>query len=556
MGTEENPTYPKRWQRFFTRDGQPFPGSLDEIESLGTTVFPSAHLICSLGEEDRFEQERAYQAAVVAYQTWVQLGSHQPLEQLADQAERVLRNSKKRSWKTEFLCEWEASLFASRAGKAVHQWLQQNAERWEVGKLFWSPAGYVAIADEITLRDGRRVLADVRPCSGQEHWNVPSLRAATKLAAAALADYDARIHDTKDPAPVDDLLTLMVSLATGECVPIFWKNRVDAKRWLGVLASPFVRRFVAFSRAYGDGACFLWDPKKTPALDRVVRRWRSYAGDFLESSERFRFYSPDGAARVFLSPNEAQKLGMLPSVTTVLAPWRFGHAAKLRSFLVREVIEQTLRYVKEHPKALVQEAIASGVRLAQDQSQARQEEGTVAHALLEGFHKGKPLNIPEHLQKAVHAYRQWFADHRARVIEAEKAVVAPEGYAGTLDAVLVLASGGREKKAVVDMKFVDFRNGVAPTEADFERKLYEERGLQLAAYRAAYGQAESLVSVLVERKSGRVYAKFWDELPGGVERLERIWRQRLAGWKELYYDSQLAYERWKKGDKETSIARQ
>jgi hypothetical protein len=91
--------------------------------------------------------------------------------------------------------------------------------------------------------------------------------------------------------------------------------------------------------------------------------------------------------------------------------------------------------------------------------------GSDVHSYAEAISRGQDVEVPEHLAPYVAAYRTWIADFAPEFLAAEEMVCSvTHGYAGTLDAIAVIAGG---------TWLIDYKTS---------KGVYPETALQLAAY--------------------------------------------------------------------------
>ena len=148
----------------------------------------------------------------------------------------------------------------------------------------------------------------------------------------------------------------------------------------------------------------------------------------------------------------------LPHVTSILQT-----IAKpaLITWAARIAAESAL----ENPWQSVQEATSSIYRTKGGAA----ERGKDVHKIIERLIKGEKVKNTQVTKGYVEAYEKFKKDMPHRVIASEKLVYSIKyKYAGTLDYILKLKSG--------DLVIADFKTG---------KYIYDEAGLQLAAYKAA-----------------------------------------------------------------------
>lgn len=145
------------------------------------------------------------------------------------------------------------------------------------------------------------------------------------------------------------------------------------------------------------------------------------------------------------------------------------------------------------------------------------DRGTAIHALTEAIDLGANADCPPDLLPFIRAYREWKAEHVARVEATERLVVHRfHGYAGKLDRIYVL----RDDRRVIG----DLKTG---------RSVGAEVRLQLAAYN------DALAAEGDDAIDGRIVIHLPWSNPGvvrmveldGDERDRRAWRSVLRLWK-------------------------
>lgn len=237
-------------------------------------------------------------------------------------------------------------------------------------------------------------------------------------------------------------------------------------------------------------------------------------------SESGRFYWPDGrpayevqGAKGMVAPDirHAKKLGLLPSVTTII-----GEAAKpgLEHWKVRQGILSALTLPQNEGESL--DAFADRVMLdSKEQAKKAAERGTAIHAAIQDYYEtGSSILMPEYVLPVEKALMDW-----ATVIcdlYPEKSFASPLGFAGKVD-----LSG---EHYVLDFKTKEF--------ADTDKKLaWDEHCIQLSAYRVGLDLPDAVcANVFVSvNNPGLVHIHEWTE-----EQLQRGWKMFCA-LKDYYY---------------------
>jgi hypothetical protein len=197
---------------------------------------------------------------------------------------------------------------------------------------------------------------------------------------------------------------------------------------------------------------------------------------------------------------DARKLGLLPSVTTIL-----GILAKpaLDVWKIEQAILASLTLPKKDDEPLHEYA----KRISEDMGEQARDAasiGTNIHKAIEDWIKGTQHN--KELQSYVDAFIQVLSVMGAVVLESEIRVVNGD-YAGTIDLVLRGAEG---EIIIADIKTQGVKND--------KFAFYDEWLYQLSAYGEAYKAKHKLDSVrlanivLDKNKPGKFEIKLWNQL--------------------------------------------
>lgn len=206
----------------------------------------------------------------------------------------------------------------------------------------------------------------------------------------------------------------------------------------------------------------------------------------------------DGSGEKNTTLRDARKLGLLPSVTSIIS-------IKSKPALEAWKTEQAILSALTLPRGTEESDDAFAKRVVEDmgaQSKQAAEWGTKIHGECENLHKTGILVQKEDTYPYIKDYERWFKENIRRAIHAETTVTNPRlGYAGRVDLVAELADG---RVAVIDLK----------TQKVKERGpvFYEEWGMQLAAYRSALpnGESMALMSVIIDSGNpAAVASKEW-----------------------------------------------
>lgn len=202
---------------------------------------------------------------------------------------------------------------------------------------------------------------------------------------------------------------------------------------------------------------------------------------------------------------DARKLGLVPSVTTVLSV-----AAKpgLIQWMQKQVLMAalTLPRVDGEPE---DEFIARIIDDSKEQGRAASDAGTDIHAAIQGFYEGEAvLRHREHIEGCIRIIRELFGHHGWI---AERSFAHEVGFGGKVD--LHSPQG-----VVIDIKTKEFSD---PAKVG----AYEEHLMQLAAYRVGLGLPEArCANVFVSRSvPGLSHAIEWSQ-----EDLARGWKMFVA----------------------------
>lgn len=166
---------------------------------------------------------------------------------------------------------------------------------------------------------------------------------------------------------------------------------------------------------------------------------------------------------------DVKKLGLLPSVTTILS--KTLSKPELDKWKARQIIKTTQAY----PKLTDEDEEAYFVRineLAFQQVVDAADKGTAIHAAVEAHFQGKEYD-PE-LSVYVAAVEHWATENCITFIAQEKRLVClPEGYAGTTDAIISVK--GKDGFGVFDMK-------TRKSRPEYPMKPYSTEPIQISAY--------------------------------------------------------------------------
>jgi hypothetical protein len=180
---------------------------------------------------------------------------------------------------------------------------------------------------------------------------------------------------------------------------------------------------------------------------------------------------------------DARKLGLIPSVTTILGvmskealtTWKVNQAI-LAAIKSPKTAEESEDYYCKRIADASMEQVAEAADLGSD-----------IHHAMENWLMDREAPAA-HLKPYVDPVIQWFADKKIRIADCEKTIVdSRNGYAGTAD---VLFRFGKNGRGVLDFKTRKTKEGkkVEP---------YDGQAMQLAAYAAAEYGVQHLDDVLI-----------------------------------------------------------
>jgi len=208
--------------------------------------------------------------------------------------------------------------------------------------------------------------------------------------------------------------------------------------------------------------------QKEPSQSRLV-----------QTDQSGHWYTEDGeSAHVIIGKNgnernttvaDARKLGLLPSVTSVLG---IMDKPQLTSWKIEQAIMSSLTLPKEDNETLEEYA----KRVVKDSKQATTkaaEHGTRMHEQAENILMGRPACKDEDLQPYIKTFKEWAGANIEKTYWCEKALVGA-GYAGRCDAYVRLKGIG---DSIIDLK----NRKVNPKYDPF----YDTDCAQLWAYRVA-----------------------------------------------------------------------
>jgi hypothetical protein len=238
-----------------------------------------------------------------------------------------------------------------------------------------------------------------------------------------------------------------------------------------------------------------------------------------------RFYTPRGEPAYDATLREARKEGLYPSVTTILSVMAKPALESWKS--TQYVLAALTRGAKpgEDVDRVAGEVIADGER----EAGLAALWGATFHGLIEDFASGRAVAPNPDMAMHWEMFLSWWAKSVAEVIASEAVVAHPSGYAGRIDMVARMHSGG---VAIIDFKGRKVRGKV---------EWYDDQVMQLAAYAQAYehmhpGTMTGCMSVVIDRDNPSLpHAKAWTMQER--ERGLRMFRCCLDLWRDAnsYY---------------------
>lgn len=208
---------------------------------------------------------------------------------------------------------------------------------------------------------------------------------------------------------------------------------------------------------------------------------------------------------------EARGLGLLPSVTTVLQDLS-------RPGLITWKMDRAVTIALENPTWSVHDVLEAADEYVEWAAQT----GTKIHlGISEHFHQ-RVIEIEPEVDETVRNFWPWYRESGLTVVQSERSVVSPAGYAGTID-YQGLYYG---KPALVDFKTQDF-------EEVKKALFYNEHALQLAGYDDAIEEEDrAWLSVIISRSvPGLVAVHDWTN---EKDRWRSAWRNLWATWQDIH----------------------
>lgn len=226
------------------------------------------------------------------------------------------------------------------------------------------------------------------------------------------------------------------------------------------------------------------------------------------------WYTKDGKAAHDADLRRARKEGLLPSVSTI-------QKIKSNPFLESWKIEQAILSALTLPKLINEDEFTFAKRVAKDSqegSRAAADEGTRIHGLCEDYLKHGVID------PKVESFASWIKDMGGRWTS-EKIYIC-EDYAGCVDL--------HSDTIIADIKTQDVKD---------KPNFYDSYAVQLAAYSDLVPCVfESYISIVIDRKTGRLFEKTWTE--DEIYRARLIFHNLKSIWKleRNYYPEKVLFD--------------
>ncbi len=200
----------------------------------------------------------------------------------------------------------------------------------------------------------------------------------------------------------------------------------------------------------------------------------------LRADNSAHWYFKDGKPSHESTLREARKLGLLPSVTSILSVWP---KSVLETYKIEQAIMATLAFPRGEA-----ETLENYVKRAYNESKREVEEAAIfgrrIHKACEqvNLNEGEIGKVDDDIYPQVFEYSVWYKRNVIKVYSAETtAINLIHGYAGQYDLVAEIKEHGI---CVVDLKTQKFKwnkNKVPVLACNW----YDTWGMQLSAYRAS-----------------------------------------------------------------------
>jgi hypothetical protein len=197
---------------------------------------------------------------------------------------------------------------------------------------------------------------------------------------------------------------------------------------------------------------------------------------------------------------DARKLGLVPSVTTVL---QIMAKPGLQRWKDEQLIMATATTPRT-PDMTDQQWVNAVLDAADEASLHARTRGTNVHAAVEIWHDSQAMPDDPELRELVETYADWFSRSELDVNAMEVPFANCDiGYGGKIDMICTIYG----HRAIVDLKTQSTREGQ-------KIKPYMEYGMQLAAYRNGIGPApdDRLYNIIVSTtEPGRIEVYDWTD---------------------------------------------
>lgn len=221
---------------------------------------------------------------------------------------------------------------------------------------------------------------------------------------------------------------------------------------------------------------------------------------------------------------DARQLGLLPSVTNILGvynkPWMINYVLKH----IYQAIENV-----PWPEGMPQQEWATLVKFQSEEHRRESSRtGFIIHDLLNQIHLtlGNGQTVEEFKGDNFYPYVEnwvnWLLDQNFKIINAEKTIVSPLGYAGTID--LIAEINGK-------VYVIDFKTTEKGPDEYFSRK--SEHFLQISAYANAYKAENAMIVQIDSHPETRGQLKHYEVLPDEIE----TYLNRFLNIFEVWIDS-------------------
>jgi hypothetical protein len=194
---------------------------------------------------------------------------------------------------------------------------------------------------------------------------------------------------------------------------------------------------------------------------------------------------------------DARKLGLLPSVTSVLG---IMEKPQLTAWKIEQAIMASLTLPKEDGETL-EEYAKRVVKDSKESTSRAAEHGTRMHEQAENILMGRAVSKDEDLQPYIKTFSKWAEENVEKTYWCEKALVGA-GYAGRCDAYVRLKGVG---DAIIDLK----NRKVNPRYSPF----YDTDCAQIYAYISACEnpKAAGVSVVLASNNPETILTRVWDD---------------------------------------------